>query len=84
MPELPELKPELLLKITKEIKAGMLRRSLKGSLARNLLHNEVLVTADEISAVADALKFNVFYVATYVYNEATRLAAAEAKMETAG
>lgn len=77
MGNLPELKPELLLQIAKEIKAGIMRRSLKGDLATNLTHNDVRVTADEISAVADAMKFNAFYVPAYVYNEAIRMAEAE-------
>jgi hypothetical protein len=78
MPELPELKAELLLKMAKEVKAGMMRRGLKGDLARNLLSEDVRVTADEIAALADALKSNAFYVPSFVYSEAMRIADAEA------
>lgn len=78
MPDLPELKAELLFNIAKEIKASLMRRGLKADLARNLMSSEVRVTNDEIAAVADALKFNVFYVPAYVYKEAMGMAEAEA------
>jgi hypothetical protein len=69
----PELTAELLLAITRDVKFGFTRKELQEKLARNLMSEDVKVTNDEIEAVADAMKWNVFFVPGYVIRKAMEL-----------
>ena len=69
----PELTAELLLKITRDHKHGQISAQLTEDLARNLMTEDVKVNNDDIEAMADALKWNVFYVPAYVYRKAMEL-----------
>lgn len=73
----PQLESKLLVKITKEIKRSLLQHMVCKGLAHNLSTDDVLVTDDEIMAVADALKFNAFFVPTFVIMDAIELAKTE-------
>jgi hypothetical protein len=69
----PLLTPETLVKIARDMKGGYLASGLKEKFARNFSHSEVKLTRRDIDVTADALKFNAFFVPTYVYNEAWAL-----------
>lgn len=74
---LPQLEPELLLSITKSLKVKLIQPGLSKKLAYELTSRDVLVTDDDITAVADALKSTAYFIPTFVYNEAMAMAKAE-------
>ena len=72
MADNPTLTPQLLLTITKELVHNRLCRSFGPKNRPD--RASVMVTWEDIEDTADALKFNVFYIPTYVYSEAMILA----------
>lgn len=72
--ELPLLTPELLFELSRDIKGGYLTAGMTNEEKRGFSHKSVKVCRNDINAVADALKFVVFFIPTYVYNVAFQIA----------
>jgi hypothetical protein len=68
----PVLTPETLLKVARDINWHRISRQFPRDCQPDYL--KVLVTFEDISDVADALKSNAFYVPGYCYRAATELA----------
>ena len=69
-----EMTPEVLLELTQSHKLQTMKLALKGDGLYNCLHDDVLVTQEEVEAMGETLKMIVFFVSPAIMRSAMELA----------